>query len=177
MQIRKKILGGMLLLSFITVACSKKATDGADTSGSMSSAPATTSTDRTADAATIVGLDSAWLRNVLAKNVDSLMTYYAPDAVSYGFGAAPANGTDELRASYTEMVKATITNPKLNSGAVKFSDDGTMAFDHGTYTMTVTPPGGKPSTDTGGYLNVWKKIGGTWKLLAEMSTPVTAKKM
>lgn len=177
-QNRTKVFAAMLLVLLAGVACSKKDTDDNDTAKAMnSSSPASAPADHTADAAAIVGLDSAWLRNVMAKNVDSVMTYYAPDAVSYGPGAVPAAGTDQVKAVYTEMVKSTITNPKLLSNTVKFSDDGTMAFDHGTYSMTVAPPGRKPSIQTGGYLNVWKKMDGQWKMLAEMSTPVPPPKM
>lgn len=113
------------------------------------------------------------MRHVVAKNVDSLMTWYTPDAVSYGFGA-PATGTDAIRAVYTEMAKSTVTDPKILSNTVRFSDDGTMAFDHGTYSMNLTPPGGKTAPQKGAYLNVWKKVGGEWKLVAEMSTPLPA---
>jgi len=155
-----------------TAACNKSASSTADTGMAAALAPA----DSQADAAAIVSLDSAWMRNVVAKNVDSVMTYYTPDAVSYGFGSAPASGTDQLRALYTEFVKATITEPKIISNTVKFSDDGMMAYDHGTYSMTVAPPGGKPANQTGAYLNVWRRVDGQWKLVAEMSTPVPAPK-
>jgi ketosteroid isomerase-like protein len=74
------------------------------------------------------------------------------------------------------MVKSTITNPKIKPGTVSFSDDGTMAFDHGTYSMTVKAPGAKAANQSGAYLNVWKKMNGQWKLMAEMSTPVAASK-
>ena len=160
-------LGRLAAIACVIGACAK-ANPTADTA---SPAAAAAPMDHSADERTIIALDSGWIRNVMAKNVDSLMTYYAPDAVSYGFGP-PANGTDQIRASYTAMVKSTMTDPKLNSNTIKFSNDGSMAFDHGTYTMTITPPGGKPSTETGGYLNVWRKIDGQWKLVAEASAPV-----
>lgn len=172
---RTGILGATRLFSFITAAYAKKDTAATDTTASVTAAAPGSPVDRRADSATIIGLDSAWTRNVIAKNVDSLMTYYAPNAVSYGFGTAPAKGIDALRASYTEMVKATMADPSMAPAGIDFSDDGTMAYDHGTYTLTVTPPGGKPSRDTGAYLNVWKKIDGQWKMLAEMSSPVAAK--
>jgi uncharacterized protein (TIGR02246 family) len=155
-----------------TTACSKGTSYTADTGMAATPAPV----DTKADASAIVAADSAWLRNVMAKNVDSLMTYYTPDAVSFGFGSAPATGTDQLRASYTEMVKSTISEPKLLSNTVKFSDDGKMAYDYGTYSMTVAPPGGKPAKETGGYLNVWRKVDGQWKMVIEMSTPIAAPK-
>ena len=172
MQSRNMLLAGMAALSFTLAGCEKPAGDAAvDTSA----ASATAVTDRSADERAIIALDSGWVRHVLAKNVDSLMTYYAPDVVSYGFaGGGRVSGIDELRAGYTEMVKATMTNPTMNPGPVKFSDDGTMAFDHGTYSLTVTPPGGKPTNESAAYLNVWRKIDGQWKLVAEMSTPFAA---
>jgi len=175
MQNRSPLLAVLVALWCIALGCSKK--DGAvATADSTASVDTAAPPDRSADAIAIIALDSAWMRNVMAKNVDSLMTYYAPDAVSYGFGSAPASGTDQLRASYTEMVKSAMSNPMITPGAVEFSDDGTMAYDHGTYSMTVTPPGGKRSNQTGAYLNVWKKINGQWKLIAEMSTPVSQPK-
>lgn len=174
MNDRKKLLAGIVALSCITAGCAKTANDAAvDTTASASAAA---SGDRSADERTIIALDSGWMRNVMAKNVDSLMTYYASDAVSYGFGA-PASGTDQVRGVYTEFVKSNMSNPKINSSTVRFSDDGTMAYDHGTYSMTVTPPGGKAANENGAYLNVWKKIDGQWKLMAEMSTPLSAPKM
>ena len=54
---------------------------------------------------------------------------------------------------------------------------GLMAYDHGTFKATMTPPGGKPETSSSAYLNVWRKMDGKWKLVAEMSVPVADKKM
>ena len=154
-------------IACIIGACAKAYNTTDTTTPAAAAAPI----DHSADARTILAADSGWMRNVMAKNVDSLMTYYANDAVSYGFGA-PAVGIDQIRAEYTEMVKATMSDPKLNSNTIKFSNDGSMAYDHGTYTMTMTPPGGKASTETGAYLNVWQKMDGHWKLVAEANAPI-----
>jgi len=170
MQLRTRSLA-TVVIPCIVVACSKPASNGADSANATAPAMA----DHSADERIIVAADSAWMHHVVAKNVDSLMTYYTPDAVSYGFGA-PASGTDQIRALYTEMAKATVADPKVNSNTIKFSDDGSMAFDHGTYEMTMTPPGGKASREAGAFLNVWKKVDGQWKLAAEMSSPLAAPK-
>lgn len=162
-----------VLVSLIATGCTAKTEAPADSAAAqgVSAAPV----DRTAEAATIVRADSAWMRHIQSKSVDSLMTWYTSDAVSYGFGA-PATGTDQIRSSYTEFVKATIADPRILSNTVKISDDGNMAYDHGTYTMTVTQPGGKPTKYDGAYLNVWRKVDGQWKLAAEMSTPMAPPK-
>lgn len=167
MSQRTMRLARLTVIACILSACAK-ANNAADTA---TPAAAAAPSDHSADTRTIVALDSGWVRNVMAKNVDSLMTYYASDAISYGFGP-PAIGIDQIRASYTEMVKSTFSDPKINSNTVKFSNDGSMAYDYGTFTMTTTPPGGKPSTETGAYLNVWRKESGQWKLAAEANSPI-----
>ncbi len=174
MQTRRKVFGVLVLVSFAAAGCAKTEAVAVDTSGPVA-VPAA-STDRSADVAMILAADSGWIRHVMAKNVDSLMTYYSSDVVSYGFGAAPASGLDQLKASYAEMVKTSMTDPAIQAGPVKFSDDGTMAYDHGTFTMTMTPAGGKATRSTGAYLNVWRKTDAGWKMVAEMSTPVAAPK-
>lgn len=177
MQDRKMLLAGIVALSFVVAACAKSASD-APADSTAASAPAAAAADHSADIRAIIAADSGWMRNVMAKNVDSLMTYYTPDAVSYGFAgpAGSAKGSEQIRAVYAEMVKANVTNPKMSPNTISFSDDGSMAMDHGTYSMTVTPPGGKASTDNGAFLNVWKRVDGQWKLVAEMSTPIAPPK-
>lgn len=164
-----------LVFVVAVTACSTKSDTTADT-GMAAQGVVTPPADRTVEAAAILKADSAWMRHVQSKNVDSVMSWYTPDAVSYGFGGTPAAGTDQIRANYTEFVKATITDPKILTNTVKFSDDGSMAYDHGTYTMTVAQPGGKPARENGAYLNVWRKVDGQWKLVAEMGTPVATPK-
>ncbi|MEO8194154.1 MAG: nuclear transport factor 2 family protein [Gemmatimonadales bacterium] len=167
----RRILAPVLVIGLFA-ACAKTSPSSGDTSAAAVAAAAP---DTKADEAAIIRLDSAWMRQVMAKNVDSLMTYYDSGAVSYGFGA-PAMGTDQVRAGYAEYVKSTVADPILKTNGVKFSDDGAMAFDHGTYSMTVTAPGGKPEKVNGAFLNVWRKLDGQWKLVAEMSTPMAPPK-
>ena len=158
----------VVMLMFVAAASCSKSSSTADTTASKA-APAPQ--DMSADKAAILSADSAWMNAVIAKNVDSVMTYYTADAVSYGFGPA-AMGTDKIRANYVDFVKSKVESPTINQQDVQFSPDGMMAYDHGTYAMTVTPPGGKPAATKGAFLNVWKKVDGKWKLAAEMSTPM-----
>lgn len=177
MQNRSRILAGVVALSFFAIGCSKKEDDAAAATPASAATPAATPatpTDHAADALAIMQLDSAWERGLVAKKLDMILPYYTADAVSYGYGSVPASGSDQIRAEYTEMVKSTFSNPKTLSATVKFSDDGLMAYDYGSYQMTVQPPGGKAELQTGAYVNVWKKTPGGWKIALEMSTPIPA---
>jgi Ketosteroid isomerase homolog len=165
------VAAGIVAGSCLIAGCSAKAGDPAPASNTAATAIPAASTDHSADSIVINRLDSAWMRYVVAKNVDSIMTEYSPDAVTYYSGVPTASGADQIRSAYSQMTKMAITDARVVSNTIKFSDDGTMAVDHGTSTMTASWPGGKKTTTLGSYMNVWKKSGDTWKIVADMSQP------
>jgi ketosteroid isomerase-like protein len=153
--------------SFLLGGCGKSTQATAD-----SATPAGASSgsfDKKAARAEILHADSAFIRGVEGKNVDSLMPYYAADVVSMGEGGKAVKGTGDVRKSYTEMVKNPPSGISFESGGVNFSDDGTMAWDYGTYAQTATGTKGKPVKASGNFLNVWKKVGGRWLIVAEIN--------
>lgn len=161
--------GKVLLLgvvSLFVLGCSKSTSASADSAAVASGGK---SFDKDAASAEILRADSAWMRHAQAKHVDSLMPYYAAEAVSMSEGTKLAKGTSEIRSSYSEMLKANFRDMAFKSGGVEFSDDGTMAWDYGSFTGTVDGPNGKPMKVSGNALNVWKKIDGRWVMVAEIS--------
>lgn len=162
---------GVLLLAVVGLflsGCNKGTSASAD-SAAVASGGNGVSFDKDAARAEIMRADSAWGRFVQGKNVDSLMPYYAPDVVSMSEGSKAVKGTRDLRSAYNEMVKANIRDLTFKIDGVEFSDDGTMAYDHGSYSGTMDGPKGKPVKVSGNALNVWKKIGGRWVMVAEIS--------
>jgi ketosteroid isomerase-like protein len=158
--------------SLLFAGCSKPTPATADSttpSGSIAPSPPTAAFDESAARAQILGADSAFQRALVSKHVDSLMAYYDPDVVSMGSGK-PIKGTTDLRASYDKAVKANNRNLSFQSGGVNFSNDHSMAWDHGTFTGTSDGPNGKPVTHSGSFMNVWKNVGGRWVIVAEIGT-------
>jgi ketosteroid isomerase-like protein len=163
--------GGVILLAVVGLflsGCNKSTSASADSAAVTSSGTARTF-DKAAARAAILAADSAWMRGVQAKNVDSLMPYYAPDVVSMSEGTKAAKGTRDVRSAYTEMVKGNVRDLTFKSEGVDFSDDGTMAYDYGSYSGTMDGPKGKPVKFSGHALNVWKNVGGRWLMVAEIS--------
>ena len=162
--------GGILLLAVVSLVtgCSKPTPATAD-SATVASGPKAGSLDKEAARADIMRSDSAWTRHFMAKNVDSLMMLYAPDAVSMSEGSKAVRGTNDIRTAYVAAVKGNMRNPTINFGGIEFSDDGTMAYDHGSFSATMDGPKGKPINASGDFLNVWKKVGGRWVMVAEIS--------
>ena len=150
-----------IVLSF---GCNKPTPATAD-----SATPAATSStfDEKAAAAEIVAADSAFVRAITAKNVDSLMPYYDASAVS--LGKTVLKGTSALRTSYNEAVKSPPRDVHFESKGVNFSNDHSMAWDYGTVSQTVDMKG-KPVKTSGTFLNVWKNVDGRWKIVAEIGS-------
>jgi len=157
------LLAGSILL----FGCSK--TNSATADSSSASSTTAGSFDENAARAQILAADSAFMRGLTSKHVDSLMIYYDPDVVSMSEGSKAVKGTANLRRSYEEVVK---TNPRdftFQSEGVNFSTDHSMAWDYGTFTVTVDGPKSKPVKAKGTGLNVWKSVGGRWLIVAEIS--------
>jgi len=165
--------GGIALLavaSFFLSGCSKPTPATADSATPGGGAAATGgSFDKKAASAEILGADSAFVRAMLAKNVDSLMPYYDESVVSMSEGTKAVKGLGPVRSAYNEAVKSAPQTLNFQSGGVNFSDDGTMAWDYGTLSSTAINAKGKPVTSYGNFLNVWKKVGGHWRIVAEIS--------
>ena len=164
------VLAGIAGLFFIGCGKSTKATaDSPAASSTATSGTAGGSFDRNAARAEILGADSAFVRATLAKNVDSLMPYYDQSVVSMGEGGKAVKGLNDVRASYTQALKANTTALDFQSGGVNFSDDGTMAWDYGTYSSTMKDAKGKALKSSGNFLNVWKRVGGHYRIVAEIN--------
>jgi ketosteroid isomerase-like protein len=146
-------------------ACYKPTSATADSTAASSTA--SSSFDEKAASAQILAADSAFVRAIMSKNVDSLMIYYDPSVVSLGKTAV--SGTANLRGSYNEAVKNPPREVNFQSGGVRFSSDHSMAYDYGTVSQT-SDVKGKPVKTSGTYLNVWKNVNGRWLIVAEISS-------
>jgi ketosteroid isomerase-like protein len=123
--------------------------------------------------------DAQVCKAAAAHDLTTLLSFYADDAVSL-----PAN--EELLTNHPAMQKSWIA--LLAPGVsiswtpmfVEAAKSGDMAYILGAYTMTTKVSKGKPTTDTGKYLAIWKKqVDGTWKVEADTwnsDLPVTKAK-
>lgn len=154
------------VVSLFLLACNKSTSASADSSTASSTASGTF--DAAAARAQILGADSAYVRALLAENLDSLMVYYDDDVVS--LGKTVVKGKADLRDSYAKMIKSKPRALSFESGGVSFSDDHSIAWDYGSFSSTGNGPNGKPVKASGTFLNVWKNVGGSWRIVAEISS-------
>jgi len=87
--------------------------------------------------------------------------YYAQDAIVNGPNAPAVKGHDAIVTMFKSL-------PALNDfkfEVLEINGAGNIAYIHGKYTMVLNPPGGKPMSDKGKYVEIWKRqADGSWKV-------------
>jgi ketosteroid isomerase-like protein len=87
--------------------------------------------------------------------------YYAGDAIFNPPNAPSTKGQDAIVAFFKSLPP--ISNFRTN--ILELDGWGNTAYVYGTYSLTMTVPGGKPESDRGKYVEIWKRQpDGTWKV-------------
>ena len=146
----------VLFLSLATACYQKVETSvGADT--------------RTADEATLRNLDAEWSNAAGAKDVEKTVSYYSDDASIMPPNSPVLTGKAAARQMWGGMFKAPGFAGGWKATKVEVARSGDLAYVTGSYEMTETDAGGKPMTDKGKYVEVWKKQSdGGWKCIVDM---------
>lgn len=98
---------------------------------------------------------------------DSVLAFWADDAVIQLPGAPQIEGRDAVRAFYSGMfATAGLRKFEVIPGRVELATSMDLAYEYGVTRTTVMGPKGD-SIESGKYLRVWKKFGNTWLVVAE----------
>lgn len=122
---------------------------------------------RAADAATIKDLDSQWSKKAAANDVEGTMSFYTDDASMLPPNAPIAIGSQAIRSMWaTFLIPGNSVSWEASKVEVARSSD--LAYSTGVYQFTGKDAQGKPESDHGKYLEVWKKqADGKWKVVAD----------
>jgi len=132
-------------------------------------AGANSAADREADERAIRNLDADWSKAATAKDIDKVMFYYADDATIFVPNEPMATGKPSIRVEWTKLFASPAFALSFAPSRVNISKSGDLAYEYGTYSMTVNDPQGKPVNDRGKYVVVWKKQSdGNWKAVADI---------
>ncbi len=104
---------------------------------------------------------AAWFK---AKDGLQFSSYYAADATLLPPGGAAIAGKEKITAYWVSFFKQPGLVVSGGPASVEVAKSGEIAFDRGTFKLTVNDASGKPVTSTGKYVVVWKKqADGKWK--------------
>lgn len=118
------------------------------------------------DRAAITALRDAYAQNTLAGDWAAVAELYAEDAV-YAPSQEPAK---QGLAAIQEYLEGSAPASAFTISSVTTDGLGDLAFDFGSYSITLAPEGAEPVTNTGHYLVVLRKqADGSWKLTHAVS--------
>ena len=124
---------------------------------------------RAADEATLRNLDAEWSKAAGAKDADKTASYYSDDALIMPPNSPVLQGKAAARTMWQGMFSMPGFGGGWKSTKVEVARSGDLAYVTGAYEMNETDPNGKPKTDKGKYLEVWKKqADGNWKCVVDM---------
>jgi len=122
---------------------------------------------RNADEATIRKADEDWAKAAKAGSVPGWTTFYADDAVVLPAGGPIANTKDTIAKSVRDNLGAML-DIDWKPTRVEVAASGDLAYSYGAYSATVKDISGKAVSDTGKYVEVWRKqADGGWKCIID----------
>ena len=145
----------VIALSLFSFACQTQSQTAPDT--------------RAADEAALKNLDAEWSKAAGAKDVDKTVSYYADDAIVLPPNSPALTSKEAIRTMWNGMLSAPGFSGGWKATKVEVARSGDLGYLTGTYEITENDAAGKPMTDKGKLLEVWKKqADGSWKCVVDM---------
>ena len=123
-----------------------------------------TADSRAADGKAVRTAAADWWKTGVVKNAEKFSSYYAPDASLFPPGSARINGQKAILEHWKKFFATPGLAIKGATDGVEASRSGDLAMETGTFELTTNDAKGKPVTQKGKYVVVWKKqADGAWK--------------
>jgi uncharacterized protein (TIGR02246 family) len=135
--------------------------------------PSAPAPDRSAEAVSAVRARAArWQRAAAERDVEAFLDLYADDVLVLVEAAPDVRGAEAMRATIVAMMQDPAFELTFAPGEVVAARSGELAYETGTYVLTMSGPAGEPLTSRGAYLVVWREqADGSWK--AAVDAPVS----
>jgi uncharacterized protein (TIGR02246 family) len=159
---------GLVALALAAAACAQP---------QQAPPPTPTPDTRAADEAAIRAAVKEWSASAQAKDPEKFSSFYADDATVLLANSPDFHGKAAIREAIGGMMQDPNFALSFANDTVVVSRSGDLAYETGSYTMTMSDPKKKPATEKGHYVVVWQKqADGTWKAVqdAPVSDPPEA---
>ena len=142
-----------LFLGFLVFACNS----------SQQPPPAPPDT-RAADEAAVRKADADWATAGQSKQVDAWVAFYSNDAVVLPPNEQAASDKDSIHKTIGDLLALPGLTISWKAARVEVAKSGDLAYVQGSYDLGMEGAKGKPVSDHGKYVEVWKKQpDGSWK--------------
>ena len=119
---------------------------------------------------TLITLDREWSQQV--KDLDKFMAKWAPEGSLNLYGTPIATGLDPIRKAAEAFGGVPGFSIRWSPTKADVGSAGDLGYVAGAYRITRNDPAGRPTTENGKYVEVWKKDpGGNWKAVEFILNP------
>jgi uncharacterized protein (TIGR02246 family) len=130
--------------------------------------PAEPPDNRAADEAALRAALEEWSAAAQEKDAAKFASFYTEDGILMLENAPDAHGMAALEADTTGMMSDPNFSLSFAPDTVVVARSGDLAYDIGSYTLTMSDPEGNPVTQKGQYVDVWRKnAAGEWKVAVD----------
>jgi uncharacterized protein (TIGR02246 family) len=123
---------------------------------------------RPPDEKTIRDADTLWSHAVETKDLEQILSFYADDASVLPFNAPIATGKEQIRQIWSRLMSTPGFSFRFAPSNVEVAHSGDLAYEVGTFELTMNDAQGKPVMTPGKYVVVWKQTDGKWKVTADI---------
>lgn len=111
---------------------------------------------------------AAWSKAAGAKELERCLSFYTQDASVLPFNAPIAEGRDQIRHVWSILMSNPGYSLRFAPTKIEVAQSGDLAYEIGTFDLTLADDAGKPTPMRGKYVVVWKKqANGMWKAAAD----------
>ena len=116
----------------------------------------------------IEAADTALQKAVADKDLERIVSFYAEDAVLLPTAEPIVFGRSAIRQEWQHILSIPNFQSQSARTKVDVSSAGDMAYTMGTYLATMLGEDGKPATEPGKWLSVWRRqADGSWRIVVD----------
>jgi uncharacterized protein (TIGR02246 family) len=121
------------------------------------------------EAAVIRALDETWSKAADQKDATTTAHFYSEEGTLLPPNAPIVNGRENIQKTWAGLMAAPGFGIHFAPTKIVVAKGNDMAYDIGTYELTLSNEQGQPTKQVGKYLVCWRKDKrGTWKVMADM---------
>ena len=128
-----------------------------------------TATARSSDEDAIRETVAAWSAAAGSRDVNKCVSFYTDDASVLPFNAPIATGKDQIRNVWSQLTSNPGYSLRFRPSRIEVAQSADLAYEIGTFDLTLADQSGKPAAHRGKYVVAWKKQpNGEWKAAADI---------
>lgn len=113
--------------------------------------------------------DAAWSQAAERKDLDKCVAFYADEASVFPFNAPIANGKDQIKQLWSQLMSKPGFSLRFAPTKVEVSKAHDIAYETGTFDLKLNDSQGNPTNTPGKYVVVWRKESNhEWKAVADI---------